>query len=288
MNHFENKEQIKHGTIKFPFAYYYVNHTHSRYYMKLHWHKEYELIRVLKGSFNITINGKTTKVKDGDIIFLNGGSLHSGTPNNCIYECVVFEITSLLLKNPLCNAELNDLIVLEKKIQNFYTDKNSKTYQTLNNIFDIIKEKKRGFEFKIYGLLYCFLGMVEQDKLYISHEEIITPNKKILYKIEKILSFIENHYMEDITLYDMADTLNMNEKYFCRFFKRITQKTPIDYLNFYRIRCACEKIKSSPESLTDIAFDCGFNDASYFTKVFKKYNAMTPREYAKLYQIKKV
>lgn len=89
--------------------------------------------------------------------------------------------------------------------------------------------------------------------------------------------------MEEIGLEDIASILKMNEKYFCKFFKQMTNKTPIEYLNWYRIECACEKIKSSSLSLTEIAYDCGFNDTSYFTKVFKKYNGMSPREYKKLY-----
>lgn len=90
--------------------------------------------------------------------------------------------------------------------------------------------------------------------------------------------------MENISLEDMAKTIRMNEKYFCKFFKDITKKTPMEYLNHYRIECACEKIKFFDSSITDVAYDCGFNDTSYFTKVFKKYNSgMTPREYSKLY-----
>lgn len=249
--------------------------------MKLHWHKECELLRVISGTFDISINGMKYTLQKGDILFLNGGSVHSGIPNNCIYECVVFELHSLKLKNSLQNSVLEELITLNKKINNFYNKENNEMYEILNNIFETFKEKKKGYELKVYGLLYSFLGAVEENDYYQKQNSIKIANKQTLCKLEKIFSYIEENYMEELTLHDLAALLDMNDKYFCRFFKKITQKTPIDYLNYYRIECACQKMKTSASSITDIAYDCGFNDTSYFTKIFKKYMGVTPREYSK-------
>ena len=73
----------------------------------------------------------------------------------------------------------------------------------------------------------------------------------------------------------------MNPKYFCRFFRQITLRTPIDYLNYYRIECAREQLAATDASITEVALGCGFNDISYFTKTFKKYMGLTPRQYMK-------
>ena len=63
------------------------------------------------------------------------------------------------------------------------------------------------------------------------------------------------------------------------FFKKMTNRTPIDYLNVYRIEMASKKIINTDLSITDIAFSCGFNDLSYFIKTFKKITGITPRKY---------
>ena len=64
-----------------------------------------------------------------------------------------------------------------------------------------------------------------------------------------------------------------------RFFKELVGKTPIDYLNFYRIERACEMLISGEKNITETAFECGFNDISYFIKTFKKYKGIPPKQY---------
>ena len=93
------------------------------------------------------------------------------------------------------------------------------------------------------------------------------------------LEVIENHYADCITLEDLSQAAGMNSKYFCRYFKDMTHRTPVDYLNYYRIEQACFKLVTSNESIADIGLSCGFNDVSYFIKTFKKYKGMTPKKY---------
>ena len=73
----------------------------------------------------------------------------------------------------------------------------------------------------------------------------------------------------------------MNPKYFCRFFRQMTQKTPVEYLNYYRIECAREQLSTTSCTVTEIAFNCGFNDVSYFIKIFRKYMGMTPGQFVR-------
>ena len=74
---------------------------------------------------------------------------------------------------------------------------------------------------------------------------------------------------------------DMNEKYFCRYFRSMTERTPIDYLNYYRIECACEMLTTKNISVKEAAISCGFNDESYFIKTFHKYKGITPKQFMK-------
>ncbi len=67
----------------------------------------------------------------------------------------------------------------------------------------------------------------------------------------------------------------------CRFFKEMTNRTPIEYLVFYRIERACEELSYGEKSITEVALDCGFNDLSYFIKTFKKLKGVSPKQYQK-------
>ena len=100
-----------------------------------------------------------------------------------------------------------------------------------------------------------------------------------LMSVKKALDFIETHYAENISLEDMAESAGVSPKYFCRYFKEMSDKTPIEYLNYYRIERACEQLAINSVSVTDAALGNGFNDISYFIKTFKKQKGVTPRQY---------
>ncbi len=72
----------------------------------------------------------------------------------------------------------------------------------------------------------------------------------------------------------------MSPKYFCHFFKQMTQYTPIEYLNRRRIEAACYRILSGWQSMTELTYECGFSDLSYFIRVFKRIVGVTPKQYA--------
>ena len=73
----------------------------------------------------------------------------------------------------------------------------------------------------------------------------------------------------------------MNEQYFCRFFRRMTGKTPITYLNDYRIGHAAEALIKSDARIVEICYENGFENVSYFIRKFKEAKGMTPKEYRK-------
>lgn len=284
MKNLEFKEKIVHGTKFFPFAYYSVDHIHPRYNMTVHWHEECELIRIIKGNFELKINTIHYNLKEGDIIFINSGYIHSGIPKDCIYECIVFDISFLRKERNFSNSFINSLINFEREVQVLFTKKNKQITNTIEKIFEIIKNKDKGYDMKIFGLFYYFLGIIEEENLFINDIKIDYKHKKKLIHLKKVISIIQKKYMYNLSLEDLASSINMNTNYFCKFFKELTEKTPMEYLNYYRVECAKEKLKEAKLSITEIAYDCGFNDLSYFTKVFKKYNNnLTPRKFLKHY-----
>ena len=95
-------------------------------------------------------------------------------------------------------------------------------------------------------------------------------------QFKKIMEYIDGHYQEDIRLADLAACVNMTPNYFCRYFKEITHRSPMDYLNYYRVEAACERLAYTDKTVSEIAYECGFQDASYFVKVFRHYKNLTP------------
>ena len=100
------------------------------------------------------------------------------------------------------------------------------------------------------------------------------------YVIEAI-KYIQFNYSSDISVDDIANAVGISRSHLYRVFVSNLGQSPIDYLTEYRINEACELIKNTNLSISQIAVSVGFFDQFYFSRVFKKHTGMSPREYRK-------
>ncbi len=102
-------------------------------------------------------------------------------------------------------------------------------------------------------------------------------------RIEKIMTFLNNNFSENITLGDAAKIAGMAEVSLSRFFKFRTGKTFIDTLNEVRLGHASRMLIDTTNSVNEIAYKCGFNNMSNFNRIFKKKKDSTPKEFRQTY-----
>ena len=98
-------------------------------------------------------------------------------------------------------------------------------------------------------------------------------------RMQRINQFVYYHFMEPITITDVAGIANMTETSFCRYFKSRTLKTFIRFLNEVRITNACKLLNDVQCSISDACFESGFNSLSYFNRQFKTIMKMSPMQY---------
>lgn len=279
MNYSSLHEDKKRGKFDFPIELYYVDFTSPRYQMPLHWHLEYELILVLSGKFNLSLDGKQYVLEAGDSAWISDGAIHGGEPQDCIYECVVFDLAALLRDTPLCTKSAKEFLIHS----NSYTgklEKDSESAHLADKIFEAMEKEQSGYEWVTVGLLWQLMGNMLKE-----HNSITTnynPSRQQIVKFKAVLKYIRDNYETQITLEELAKIAGMSPRYFCRAFCALTGKTPIAYLNYYRIEYAGEFIKLTDKTITEIAISCGFNDMSYFSKQFKRFKSVTPTQYRKL------
>lgn len=277
----KKKEVVQRGTAFFPIQYYWNNTSSSLYNLPVHWHLDYEFIHVVEGSYNLFWGGKKTVLNEDEYCIIQDGVLHGDDEKieSCKYESLVFDFNLIRTKNFLHNSFLNDIaehrVILNKKI----TINDSFVKKEVDSIFEFMKNKEPGFELFTVGRLLCFFAYVKKEKLYSEDEKVLDKNKIRTEQLKAVLNLISENYNKDLSLDDMADKAGMSPKYFCRVFREMTHRTPIEYLNAYRIDQSCTLLRNSDDSLINIAYNCGFNDFSYFIKIFKKYKGMTPHKY---------
>jgi len=273
-------EHRKQGTFNFPIAYYHQTPLSPRYYMPYHWHTHYEIMRIVSGSFHLTLDSATTTYHAGDVIFITQGVLHGGEPEDCVYECIVFDLNMLMKDNHACANTIQAIMNGKIRIDTHISEKCDKILPIVKDLCHVLAEKKPGYEFMTQGYLYTLIGVIIEEKLYEeSVNDTITVQR--LNSVKNVLDYISDNYSDSISLGRLARIAGMNPRYFCRYFRSMTGRTPIDYLNYYRVECACEMLSTKNISIKETAISCGFSDESYFVKTFRKYKNTTPKQFTK-------
>ncbi len=272
----EYRENKTHGTQSFPLEYYFVDEKHPQYVMPLHWHSEFEVLRVLRGRFALYLNNEVYDLRAGDVIFIPSGTLHRGEPVDCAYDCAVFDLKIASGYNATKISELISPIISSDAEVDHICHATEKCAVAL---LDTVAEAQPYFELKAASLVSELVYLLYSSGAV---KQCQAQDKRIAHRralMTLLIDKIEREYTAKITLSDLAEIAGMNEKYLCRFFKSFTGQTPIDYINRLRVDRACFEMTVNKMTVTDAAYECGFNELSYFSKIFKKYKGISPGQY---------
>ena len=244
----------------------------------VHFHDEAEFDCVRRGETVVVCENGSFEAKTGDICLFMPGELHGFVSRE--------ENSLFVMKAELPNArgkkEFTHLSGIRLK-RNIITPKDA-VYQKLlffiNRIQEEHSRKAPGFEYAVSALAgavcACALRDIGFDTVTTQQSSRIAERLKLLRRTER---FVEEHYMHPVSLEEMADCCNFSKYYFSHFFKSVTGLSFFNYLTAYRLERAVERMKSTDESMTEIAYACGFGSPRSFNRLFKKHFGVTPTEY---------
>ncbi|MGN0353570.1 MAG: response regulator [Muricoprocola sp.] len=110
-------------------------------------------------------------------------------------------------------------------------------------------------------------------------DEAVKDNIRMRAIAGDILNYIDEHYKSDISLQDIASSLNYSDAYFCKIFRQCFSKNFTGYLTEYRIEKAKQLLSDIRINIKDVSIQVGIRDSNYFARIFKRYVGKTPREY---------
>jgi transcriptional regulator GlxA family with amidase domain len=121
-----------------------------------------------------------------------------------------------------------------------------------------------------------------KDYQFITNENYTNLHKlSETERMQKVYEYVSKNFKESIKLGDIAEKVNMSEAAFCRYFKKRTNRSFVDFVNEIRIGNACKLLGQNAMNVSEICFESGFNTISNFNFHFKKIVGKTPSEYAK-------
>lgn len=288
MNKLQLKEERRHGNAVYPVSIYEITCAPDHPLLDLHWHDEFEFLLVTEGRATFRVDASDYELGAGEAIFVGSGLLHSGSvigDEPCSFVAVVFH--AALFGNESLDALYDRYVVpilQGRYLLPVHVTAGSGPARELLYALERIKEANRGgrlaSELEIKGLLFSMLALLLRLGEPVSDPKPSQDGYRI-ERLKTVIGYLESHYAEPVSLGQLATIARMSESYFCRFFKRITTKSPIEYLNGYRIQQAANRLRRTGDPIMRIAMDVGFNNLSYFNVVFRDRFGCTPGQYRK-------
>ncbi len=254
----------------------------------LHWHSTVEIIMPLENSYTVTMNKTTYHLKEKDILIIPPGELHELTPPDSGFRFILlFDLASL---NKF--KGFTRLFSLFPLMQPITPESMPEIYEKERDLLlQMADEYANGGDLaepSILALLIQFFVLLARcnEDTVPAALPAMQPNKQREYieKFNTVFDYIEQHYMEDITLESTAAQIGFSKFHFSRLFGQFTDTSFYDYLCARRIKAAETLLLDPNLPITEIALLSGFASISTFNRVFKKFKECTPTEFKEFYK----
>jgi AraC-like DNA-binding protein len=257
-----------------------------------HFHPHYQLFTVVEGTGSRLIGDSIQHFEPGDTVFLG-----PDVPHLWRSEAVYFEKDSTLLTRGTV------LYFTEDFLGNEFLSK-----PEMNPIEQLFQESKRGIAYtgktreiirqELSDLLHSdgFERILKTLRLLntLAHSPDGTPITSLGYtntfkvseteRMQKVHNYVWQHFRDEIRLGEAASLAGMSEAAFCRYFRTRANKTFTDFVSEIRISHACKLLVETTDTVSQIAYESGFDTLSNFNRNFKKITQQTPREYRRAYR----
>ena len=228
----------------------------------LHFHKNYEIIYVVSGKVACSVNSKMALLGEGDFAFCLSNEIHS--------------IKSVGDSRVWVGVFSEDFIHEFKKYQNGKTG-DEFSFRCSAPLMDyLLKNFIKSELSDVFLIKACLYALCSE---YLSQISLSEPAEKKATLMSDIVEYIEENYKKNITLAEMAEGLGYEYCYFSRIFNKLFSMNFTDYINIYRFNAACAMLTETDMSMTDIAYESGFQSIRSFNNIFKRLSGVTPREY---------
>lgn len=287
----DSSETVAYNNPLFPaYVRYGILSSYPDYSAISHWHADLEFILIKKGKMTYNVNGEMIDLSENNGIMVNSRQIHHGFSlerRECEFICILLSPEILqgnkwfyqnYIEHITENSSCPYLYLAHDHWQAAILEKIDRLYHSFGkgnggapiegqSYFDLIEVFS-----SIMKILYNNLPAAQQN---------IPRESAEITSLKNMITYIEEFFMERITLEDIS-LAGACCKSRCSFlFKKYLRDTPISYLTKLRLRKSLVLLLDSDVSITDIAYEYGFGGASYYCETFRKYYGVSPLKYKK-------
>lgn len=284
-------KKILHRKLIHDVAQSYTYSTDIPFTVPLHCHEEYELIYIVSGQGEEFIGDSVKRYSAGDLVLIGGNVPHlhlcdsqidKQSDEKSFCDILYFPLNIF----PKCLAEIQEFSVINLLLEQSMYGVRFNSREVIESVLKIMRTINRKHGIERILMLFNILDILGKSK----ETTLISPVK--LHPVEcflptnneplnMIYSYLLSNFRNLITLSDVANLVKLNPASLCRYFKQCTGKTLFLCLNEMRVEHACKLLSHSNLTISQIAYEVGFNNLSHFNKQFKDVTKQTPTEYKK-------
>jgi AraC-like DNA-binding protein len=261
-----------------------AHHKEPTFNYPLHNHPEYELCLTLNNMGTRIVGDSVAKYSKKDLVLVGPYIYHRWDNEDSPEKSddaatIVLQFGNQLFESSLLGKEA--FYAIKKMLH-----RSMRGIQFEGPVFDIIANRliklsdKTGFEAVLEFLeILNILANSPDQKLLASSGFHSNPEEFRSNRINEVYEFIMKNYTKRILVNEAADIANMSESAFSHYFKKCTNKNFTKFIIELRIGHACKLLMETQNTISQICFECGFNNISNFNRLFKKYKKITPLQY---------
>ncbi|WP_298930726.1 AraC family transcriptional regulator [uncultured Allomuricauda sp.] len=246
-----------------------------------HYHPEMELVYIKGGSGKRQIGSHVSYFRDGDLILIGSNLPHCGFTDRLTGNK---SETLVHMKADFLGSDFFDIPEMKNIQKLFEVAKGGiaffgKTKTKVGEKMEIL-EYQTDFQ-RLLSILNILNQLAISEEIKVLNGEGFSMETEVKDndRINIVFNHVKANFKEDISLDEIANIVSMTVPSFCRYFKKITNKTFTQFVNEYRLVHASKLLAEQPISITQVCYDSGFNNFSHFNKSFKAFTGQNPSEY---------
>ena len=255
-----------------------------------HHHTAFEMSVCCSGEGIYQTEDVRYDIKKGDVFFFGSNDAHCITDifgtEDMLLTTIQFEPRFLWAYGEH-DFDLKYMNIFSKESRPFphRLEAGSEMAELISKSLLYMKEKylkeETGFQYMIRSeLLRLLILLIRRNSDKFENEDF-SVRKKNIANLDIAMDYIDKNFASEITLEELSRVSGMSRTYFCAIFKRLNGLSPWDYITIRRIEKATELLKSTGDTVLDIAVSCGYNSTANFNRAFKKVTGRVPKDYRK-------
>ncbi|MDC7220098.1 MAG: AraC family transcriptional regulator [Spirochaetales bacterium] len=246
------------------------NYRARDYFISSHWHTHLEIILIQKGTMEVLSSHEKVLLKEREIVIINSGEIHQ-TRVFGDTETLLLQVPFSLISDSLSSQSSRRFVLKPKE-----GEARDILVALLDELGEVYREKGEGQIFLFRSLLQKVLYHLVVD--WSDPVELSESARRHMTRMQGLLNYLEENYAFPLSVRDGAEIMGQHRDYFCRFFKKNTGSTFMEYLNLIRLTHIHRDLVSTENRVSEILERHGFTNYKVFSRLFKEHYGMTPSE----------